>query len=165
MATGLGIRTKRIIFKRKTLDPKLVVKESTLSDAIAVHCQVTEFEPDYIEKNIADRTKGQSPLILIAFFEQTPAGYMIAYDEYHDGSLYCWMVGVIPKYRRHRLFSSLMAFFTEYAKKKGFSKIRIKTRNARREMLGYLVKNGFNFLRIEPGPTDLDHRILCEKKL
>ncbi len=43
-----------------------------------------------------------------------------------------------------------MEYQINWAKSKGYNTLKIKTRNNRREMLSFLVKNGFYFISIEP---------------
>lgn len=58
-----------------------------------------------------------------------------------------------------------MTYEYKWAKEKHYDKIKIKTRNNRREMLGYLVKYGFFFTEVVQHPNIDDNRILLEKKL
>lgn len=39
----------------------------------------------------------KDPLILIALIDEYPAGFLVAYNKYSDGSYYCWRVGVLPQ--------------------------------------------------------------------
>jgi len=98
-------------------------------------------------------------------FDEKPAGYMISYDKFSDGSLYCWMTGVNPKYRGKGILKKLMEYHENYAKNKGCDKLKISTRNNRREMLSYLVKYGFNFTEVVPKSNIEDNRIRLEKNI
>lgn len=60
---------------------------------------------------------------------------------------------------------ALMNYQEEWAKKRGYTKIKIKTRNNRREMLHYLVKCGFCFYRVEEQENIGENRILLEKQI
>jgi hypothetical protein len=46
----------------------------------------------------------------------------------------------------------MMITLEQIAKQKGYTKLKIKTRNNRREMLGYVVQNGWNFIDVEKHP-------------
>jgi len=50
------------------------------------------------------------------------------------------MAGVNPNFRKKGILKKLMNYQDNWAKEKGYKKIKIKTRNARREMLSYLIK-------------------------
>ena len=75
------------------------------------------------------------------------------------------MAGVDPEYRRLGILTELMKYQENWAKQKGFITLRIKTRNNRREMLSFLVKNNFNFLNVEKREKVQDNRINLEKSL
>jgi GNAT superfamily N-acetyltransferase len=104
-------------------------------------------------------------LIIVAYVDDQPAGYTVGYDKFEDGSFYCWMAGVNPKFRKLGLLKSLMDYEDKWAKEKGYNKIKIKTRNNRREMLSYLVKYGFFFTEVIQQHNIDDNRILLEKEL
>ncbi|MBP6256403.1 hypothetical protein KA405_01440 [Patescibacteria group bacterium] len=50
------------------------------------------------------------------------------------------MAGVCPAWRGKGVLKTLMFYQDKRAKEKGYSKIKIKTRNNKRAMLSYLVK-------------------------
>lgn len=132
---------------------------------MVVHAMIPEFDkpadPDYFR----DRYEGKKHVILIAYFNEEPIGYLIAYDKYSDGSIYCWMTGVVPQARKKGGLTKLMKVLEGWARTQGFDSIRIKTRNRRREMLSYLIKNDFLITEVLPEPKTIDHRILFKKKL
>lgn len=144
----------------------LTIKPATLTEAYQIHLQIPEFEDQVplsrFEEQLATSDQQQ---ILIAYFNDQPAGYMVSYDRYKDGSIYCWMTGVLPAFRRHGILKNMMNELIRWAKAEGFKEMKIKTRNSRREMLGFLVKNGFDFLEIDQRKMLKDHRILLSKNL
>ena len=71
----------------------------------------------------------------------------------------------MPEFRRKGVFSALMSEFTKVAKGKGYSTMKIITRNNRREMLAYLVKEGWCFIEMIPKETVEDGRMLLMKKI
>ena len=89
---------------------------------------------------------------------------MISYDRFGDGSIYCYMTGTDPKFRRNGILKSLMNYLEKWAKEKGYKKIKIKTRNNRREILTYLIGHDFYFTGVEKHPKIEDNRILLEKE-
>ncbi|MFO8016023.1 MAG: GNAT family N-acetyltransferase [Candidatus Woesearchaeota archaeon] len=144
---------------------KITVKQTTLEQAMRVDGLIPEFGKQYSEENALEKTRGKDLLFLVAYSGENPAGYIIAYDRYSDGSFYCWMAGVIPEFRGRGILKAMMAYLMGWAKKKGYDRIRIKTRNKRREMLNYLAKNDFDFLEIEKKDDVKEYRILAEKIL
>lgn len=71
-----------------------------------------------------DRYKDKKRLILVAYADGQPAGYLVAYDKDDDGSFYCWMAGVDPLFRRCGILSELMKYLGDWAKGHGYGKIR-----------------------------------------
>ena len=144
---------------------KISVKEVPVEEAVKINLTISEFEERYNKDYFEDRYKNKDTLIIVAYFNNKPAGYLIGYDRFGDGSFYCWMTGVAPEFRRKGVLKALMDYQETWAKKKGYKKIRIKTRNKRREMLIYLAKYEFYFTEVEKYPNIKDNRILCEKEL
>ena len=75
------------------------------------------------------------------------------------------MAGVDNNYRRLGALTALMNYQMNWAKKKGYNKLKIRTRNNRREMLSFLVKNGFNFVSVEQRDNITENRINLEHDL
>ncbi len=138
------------------------IREGSLEEILDVR---TEFDLAFDKAYFENRYKDKEKLLLIAEQETINVGFIVAYDRDDDRSLYCWMAGVIPQYRSQGAFGLLMKFMDKWAKEKGYNKIKIKTHNNFRQMLMYLVKNGFNFTLIEPAENILDYSIHVEKEL
>ena len=143
----------------------IVIKEDSIEVAVNVNANITEFDEPCDKAYFESRYQNAEKLILVAYVDSQPAGYMVSYKKDDDSSFYCWMTGVDPQYRRLGLLHKMMHYMTDWAKSKGYNKITIKTRNNRREMLAYLVKNGFNFTEVQPQPFIQDNRILLEKQV
>lgn len=144
------------------MNPTILLADSEI--ATLVHNQIPEFEPRN-ELFFDQELHNTEYLIIAAYVNSKPVGYLIGYDRWQDGSFYCWMAGVIPQYRQQGILSELIDFEQDWAKERGYKSIKIKTRNNRREMLAFLVKNNFNFLEIETRTDITDNRILLEKDI
>jgi ribosomal protein S18 acetylase RimI-like enzyme len=147
------------------MEKEIVIKEEGIEAAVAVNASITEFEEHYDRAYFEDKYKDSTKVILVAYVDNQPAGYMVSYDKSNDDSFYCWMVGVNPLFRRLGILKKLMAYMEKWAKQQGYQKIMIKTRNNRREMLSFLVKDGFNFTEVQGQLRIKDNRILLEKVL
>jgi ribosomal protein S18 acetylase RimI-like enzyme len=143
---------------------EITIKESSLEAAAAIHMRIPEFE-SYDLQYYRERCANSEVLVLAAFNGDIPAGYLMGYDRYKDGSFYCWMAGVVPEFRRSGVLNSMMNQMIKWARSKGYRKIKIKTRNSRREMLAYLVKNGFYIVRVSRREPLSETRILMEKDI
>jgi ribosomal protein S18 acetylase RimI-like enzyme len=139
------------------------IQEEPIEIAVKISATITEFDAIYDKSYYEDRYKNTTKLILVAYADDQPAGFMVSYDPNNDGLFYCWMVGVNPLYRRLGILNKMMNYLYDWCKNKGYKKIIIKTRNNRREMLAFLVKSGFNFIEVQPKPLVKDNRILLEK--
>ena len=140
----------------------IIIKENQLKDILKIN--IPEFE-QYSKDYFLTRIKDKPHLILIAYFDNQPVGYIIAYDRFNDSSLYCWMAGVSIDFRRKGILTALMNYQEQWAKKHHYKKIKIKTRNSRREMISYLTKSNFLFLEVIQKENIKENRILLEKKL
>lgn len=148
------------------MSDSIVARPSNLLTAMGVHTLIPEFtDKSYTLEYFASRIRGKRHLILVAYHDEEEAGYLVAYDRFNDGSFYCWMVGVTPDFREKGILKALMDYLFEWAKEKGYQKIKIKTRNHRREMLAYLVKYGFYVIEVESRLQVEENQILFEKAL
>ena len=143
----------------------VLVREVPIEVAVQISGTVKEFDPPYSKANFEDRYKDREHLIIAGYVENQPAGYIIGYDRDQDGSFYCWMAGVNPRYRRKGVLTALMNYESDWAKSHGYTKLKITTRNNRREMLANLVSKGFLFTDVTPRPDPTDNRISLEKPL
>ena len=144
----------------------IVVREVPIDEAVKVNRNVIEFDgKDTKAEDFERRYQDKDKLIIVAYYENIPIGYIIGYDRDNDGSFYCWMAGVDNNYRRLGALTSLMNYQMDWAKKKGYNKLKIRTRNNRREMLSFLVKNGFNFISVEDREDITENRINLEHDL
>lgn len=144
----------------------IIVKEVSIEEAVKVNRNVIEFDgKDTKAEDFERRYQDKDKLIIVAYYENVPIGYIIGYDRDNDGSFYCWMAGVDNNYRRLGALTSLMNYQMDWAKKKGYNKLKIRTRNNRREMLSFLVKNGFNFVSVEQRDNITENRINLEHSL
>lgn len=145
------------------------IKHEDWTTLAQIHAQIPEFMSangifsDAV--HFESRCAGEKFLALAAFDGQNPAGYLIAYDRYKDGSLYCWMAGVLPPYRRVGALAALMGTLEDFARAHGHHAIRIKTRNDKTAMLRWLVANGYMFTAIDARTPLSDTRLHLRKEI
>ena len=155
-----------IVMDNVIVNDEIIIKESTLDDVIKVHRQIPEFELESLENDedlrayFENRYKDKEKIIIVGYLNDEPIGYIIGYDKFSDGeSFYCWMAGVAEQWRRIGTLTGLMYYQKAWAKKHGYSTLKIKTRNTRREMLSFLVKDGFNFTSVDTRDDIENNRI------
>lgn len=144
---------------------KIAIKTDNIDDVVKVHNLIPEFGEICKKNYFEDRCKNEKNLIIVAYMWTEPVGYLVGYDRYKDGSFYCWMAWVIPEYRKNWILTKLMEYQNNRAKENWYNKIKIKTRNNKRQMLSYLVKNWFNFVEVVKSENINDNRILLEKEI
>ena len=146
---------------------KIEVKEVELEEVLNIHQYVLEMDDLHPPKTFfTDRIDGLKSLITAAYYENAPIGYMISYHPNDDSeSIYCWMAGVDHRYRRLGALTELMKYHMNWSKENGYQKMKIKTRNDKRNMLNYLVKNDWDFTKVEESASIESNSIYLEKKL
>lgn len=143
------------------------IKEVNIEEVLKVHKNIPEFYDTIPKKEyFENRYKNKEKLIIMAYYNDVPAGYIVGYDKFQDNeSFYCWMAGVDVNYRRLGILTQLMDYQTNWAKTKGYSILKIKTRNNRREMLSFLIRNDFYFTDVEIKENIKDNRINLQKDI
>jgi len=151
------------LIELNNMSDEIIIKEVPIEEAVKVNATIVEFDEPYTKDYFEERYKDKDKLIIAAYLDNQPVGYIVGYDKLNDDSFYCWMTGVNPDFRKRGVFKALMDYQEKWAKDKGYKKIKIKTRNNRREMLGYLVKYGFNVVEVVQYPDIENNRIFFEK--
>lgn len=155
----MGVETKK----------SFEIKAEGWNGLAGIHARIPEFAAaDGTFSDAAHfkgRCDGQDCFAVAAWDGAAAAGYLIAYDRYKDGSLYCWMAGVVPAYRRSGVLRALMTALEDYARARGHTAIRIKTRNDKTAMLRWLVANGYMFTAIDARAPLSDTRLHLRKEI
>lgn len=141
------------------------IREGSFSEALEVLRGLPEFDPLLSTDHYVERMANRSKLIVIALIEGTPAGCKIAYDRFEDGTLYSWLGGVIPAYRKMGLAKKMADYQEEWALNNGFSAIRFKTLNRHKAMLTFAINNGFQVFNVKPKDEIENYRIELIKDL
>ncbi|MBO6660676.1 MULTISPECIES: GNAT family N-acetyltransferase [Roseivirga] len=141
------------------------ILEGSFSEALEVLRGLPEFDPLLSTDHYVERMANKPKLIAIAWVEEKPVGCKIAYDRFEDGTLYSWLGGVIPKYRKMGLAKKLADFQEKWALENGFSAIRFKTLNRHKAMLTFAINNGFQIYSVKPKDEIENYRIELIKDL
>ena len=141
----------------------IIVKEVWIDEVVRIWPEIIEFDESYKSDFFTHRYEWKKKLIIVAYIDDKPAWYIVGYQREDDWSFYCWMAWVSINFRRKGILTHLMDYQYSWWKEQWYKKITIKTRNARREMLSYLVKNWFNFTWVDVYPIVIENRILLEK--
>lgn len=143
----------------------ICIREADFELCAALSKQVPEFENPYPVSEYELRCKENMHLSLIAEIGNEPVGFKIGYDRFMDGSFYSWMGGVLPEFRKKGVAEVLADYQENWAKQRGFSSIKLKTRKKHNRMINLSLKRGFSIIKEEPAENPMETRIWLEKKL
>lgn len=143
----------------------VIIRKGSIEEAIAVSKQIPEFYKPYAFDEYAERLGNSHHLIAIAEVNSECVGFKVGYQRDNDQSLYSWMGGVLPKYRKEGVARQLADFQEDWAKNEGFTTIRMKTRNRLKAMLHFALGNGFYIIGVDQFEDPGENRIWLEKKL
>lgn len=144
----------------------LIVREGSIQQAYELSLKIPEFKtPYYEESEYIKRLADCESCVLIAYNNEEPVAFKAGYQREYDGSFYSWMGGVIPKYRNNHIAQELLTCMENWAKEKGYAKIKFKTRNRNKAMLLFAIKNNFKIVDVLKKDTADDNRIVLEKLL
>lgn len=121
------------------------------------------FEDAQIDFFIERIKQKKDVLSIIAYENDIPIGFKIGY-QYNQTVFYSWVGGVLPKYRKRKVASTLAFSQEKWAKKKGYSKLRTKSMNRFKPMLIFNLKNGFDIIQVYTNESK-QTKIVFEKTL
>jgi len=138
---------------------------SLFNDAFSIHQQIPEFQIDStIHDQLIERiNNAKHPVILVAYINNQPVGYLISYERY--SSCYIWLAGVLPSHRRHGIFAQLIDRVEQWARERNYNSLTIKTRNSFKSMLLFLISHDFKLIDIDKRHSVDTHRLILEKQL
>ncbi|CAF1318679.1 unnamed protein product [Rotaria sordida] len=138
---------------------------SLFDDAFSIHRQIPEFQIDSTtyDQLIERINNVKHPLILVAYINNQPVGYLMGYERY--SSFYIWIAGVLPNHRRHGIFDQLINRTEQWAIKEKYNSLTIKTRNSFKSMLLFLISHDFKLIDIDKRQSVNTHRLILEKQL
>lgn len=102
-------------------------------------------------------------VISLCYKKNELIGFKIGY-RYDDNTLYSWVGGVLPKFRRQGIAQQLLTLQHTWALNQGYQKIRTKSMNRFKPMIILNLQNGFDIKKVytnELGQT----KIIFEKLL
>lgn len=141
------------------------IREGSFSEALEVLRELPEFDRLLSTDHYMERMANKTQLIVIAIINNQVAGCKVAYDRFEDGSLYSWLGGVIPQYRKMGLAKKMADYQEAWALYNGFSAIRFKTLNRHKAMLTFAINNGFQVFNVKPKDEIENYRIELIKNL
>ena len=144
---------------------EIIIKRNNIEDAIYVSQNIPEFKDTYLINEYENRLNNTKYLIITAYINHQPVGFIIGYESQSKQNFYSWMGGVLPKYRQLGIAEKLINYQKQWAMKAGYQRLLMKTRNKHKAMINLLHKYRFLKIGIIPHYPDEETRILYEKKL
>ncbi len=141
------------------------VEQGSLKEALLVLRELPEFDPLLSGQYYRDRLSDHDSYIIVAKSKGKIVGCKIGYDRYKDGSFYSWLGGVIPSYRHLGIAKAMLVDQHEWAKRRGYDRIRFKTLNRHKAMLIFSIKNGFEIFNVKTKDELENNRIELIKYL
>lgn len=130
-------------------------------DVLEIYPQI--FESFNAEKIISKFNYHSQFLILMAYFNEQPAGFKIGYGQ--DSELfYSWTGGVHPNFRKRGIAEALMQKQHEWCRKKNYKVIETRTRNKFPEMINLNLKHQFQIVGTFTD-TDKEPKIILRKTI
>jgi len=102
-------------------------------------------------------------LYVLAYNDTILIGFKIGYP-YNAYTFYSWVGGVLPEFHNQGIAKQLAKLQEDYAKNKGFTKLRTKSMNQFKPMMILNLKNGFDITKIYTN-TKGQTKIVFEKQL
>ncbi|UCD27517.1 MAG: GNAT family N-acetyltransferase [Planctomycetota bacterium] len=112
----------------------------------------------FLERRLAGKV---NPLILLARVERQPVGFALGY-ELKPSTFYCWLIGVVPDYRRAGIASQLMGALVALAAESGYKLVRFECFNRQRPMLHLAIKQGYNVVGVRYDSDTGDNLLILE---
>ncbi|MEM8894452.1 MAG: GNAT family N-acetyltransferase [Bacteroidota bacterium] len=142
----------------------IIIRQGTIEEVVQVSRQIPEFENPAGADIYHTRLDNVDHLISIAESNK-PCAFKVGYDRDADGSFYSWMGGVLPEARRKGIAQRLADEMEIYCRSKGYSTLKMKTRNEHKAMIQCAIRNGFHITGFKAYPDPMKSRILLEKPL
>jgi len=115
---------------------------------------------DFFKQRIHEK---QNVILVLCFDDRTLVGFKVGY-RYNKNTLYSWVGGVAPKYRNKGIANHLIKIQHDWAKEKGYKKVRTKSMNRFKPMMVLNLKNGFDIVKIYTNDSS-QTKIIFEKNL
>ena len=141
------------------------IRPGSIEEVVDISMQIPEFHDPHQRLEYKKRIEDTPHLIAVAYAENKPVGFKVGYEREQDGSFYSWMGGILPGFRRQGIARQLADYQESWAQKKGYTIIKMKTRNRLKSMLYFALGNGFNITKVEEAESVDENRIHLEKRI
>ncbi len=103
-------------------------------------------------------------VILLAQVDKQPAGFALGY-EIKPSTFYCWLIGVLPAYRKAGIASQLLEAMSAWARENAYHVLRVECYNRARPMLKIVVRQNFDIVGVRFDTDEASNLIILEQSL
>tara|TARA_R110002073_G_scaffold108336_9_gene243648 strand:+ start:79921 stop:80394 length:474 start_codon:yes stop_codon:yes gene_type:complete len=115
---------------------------------------------DFFKQRIHEK---QDVILVLCFDGKTLVGFKVGY-RYDENTLYSWVGGVMSEYRNNGIANRLIKIQQDWAKEKGYKRVRTKSMNRFKPMMVLNLKNGFDIVKVYTNDSQ-QTKIIFEKDL
>ncbi|WP_370548070.1 GNAT family N-acetyltransferase [Edwardsiella tarda] len=142
----------------------ITLHAATPQEILALYRAIPEFNSHHTLADLHARLDGRESSLLIARIAGQAVGFKIGYA-LDSQTVYSWLGGVLPAWRRAGVAQSLLQAQQQWAIQHGYRRIEVKTRNGFPAMLMMLIKNGYSIIQLQPQGAVADYRLRLAKAL
>ena len=128
-----------------------------------LHVYAALFEDAKIDFFVERLQTKEDVVINLCYANSGLVGFKVGY-RYNESTLYSWVGGVLPPFRKQGIAQELMKFQHAKAKEKGYEKVRTKSMNQFKPMMILNLKNGFEIVQVYTNDSQ-QTKIIFEKDL
>ena len=148
-----------------TSNPTFIIREAFPTELLWVHERIPEFPGKASLEFYTERLKHRLHLSLVAEKEGELLGFKVGYQSDTPDTVYSWMGGVRPEFRKQGIADALAEYQEKWAKEQGFKAIFFKTRNRFPAMIAFGLSRGFKIMEVIPKGGVEDYRVVMWKEL
>ena len=138
-----------------------IPEQQVLDELLNVYDQLFE---DAKLDFFVERVHSKKDLIInLCYSDSELVGFKLGY-RYNENTLYSWVGGVLPTFRKQGIAQKLMELQHASAKEKGYKKMRTKSMNRFKPMMILNLKNGFDIVQVYTNDSQ-QTKIVFEKNL
>lgn len=115
-------------------------------------------ERAFFERRLQGRL---NPVILVAQIDRRPVGFAIGYEN-KPRTFYCWLIGVLPDFRRAGIASQLMEAIAAWARDHAYHTIRFECFNTQRPMLHLAINQNYDIVGLRYDSDNGQNLIILE---
>ena len=139
-----------------------MICKGTIEEAYGVFIEVPELDRGLSLGEFKSKAPAGA-LVLLCRVEEKSVGFKIGYP-ISENEFYSWLGGVLPEYREQGVAQQLLDSQERWVRNQGYTKISVKSMNRYSSMIRFLVKNGYQIVKVGRFGTK-DERIHFQKSL